>query len=272
MLLTNDDGFDAEGISALRRELLALGARVTVLAPDGNRSGIGRSITLYRPVTVKQVGGESESPILACDGTPVDCVRIGLLSELLSPVDLVVAGINHGSNLGDDATYSGTLGAALEGALLGKGAVGFSQEVIGGGHRLDGGRRHAEFPFAGVAARIALGLLDHPAPEGCALSVNFPVQAERVELRLTRQAARRYSRGFLKPVEGSPQAFHPYGRPSDLVSPYEEAPDTDVAAVDTGCVSVCVVSAHWGHEPRAGSAWITALAERVLGPDAYPRA
>ncbi len=262
VLLTNDDGFDAEGLQALRRELIVRGARVTVLAPDGNRSGIGRSLTLYRPVTVERVGGDDENPVLACDGSPVDCVRIGLLSELVAPVDVVAAGINHGSNLGDDGAYSGTLGAALEGALLGTPAAGFSQEVIGGGHRLDGLRLHAEFPFAGVAAQIALGLADHPAPEGHALSVNFPVRADAVELRLTRPARRSYAPGFLEPIAGGPgTSFHPYGRPTDVVSPYEDDPDTDVAAVDAGCVSVSIVSARWGREPAAAeNGWLESLA------------
>jgi len=264
VLLTNDDGFDAEGLQELRHELIALGARVTVLAPDGNRSGIGRSITLYRPVTVERAGGDDENPVLACDGSPVDCVRIGLLSELAAPVDLVVAGINHGSNLGDDGTYSGTLGAALEGALLGRPAAGFSQEVIGGGHRLDGVRLRAEFPFAGLAARIALGLAERPLPDGHALSVNFPIRSDAVRLQLTRPAVRRFPRGFLEPIDGEGSAFHPYGRPTDIVSPYEEDPSTDVTAVDAGHVAVSVVPAHWGLQPVAVDGdWFEALAGRV---------
>lgn len=265
VLLTNDDGFDAEGLLALRRELVALGVKVSVIAPDGNRSGIGRALTLYRPVRVEQAGGDAGSPVYACDGNPVDCVRIGLLSELLSPVDVVVAGINHGSNLGDDSTYSGTLGAALEGALLGLPAAGFSQEVIGGGHRIDGVRRHAEFPFAAVAARITAALADDPTPPGSALSVNFPVRAGQTELRLTRPARRRYPRGFLAPIAGEPEtAFHPYGRPTDVSSPYEDDPETDVAAVDADCISVSIVSAVWAHEPgEPHRGWLASLAERT---------
>lgn len=267
VLLTNDDGVDAEGLVELRRALLALGADVSVLAPDGNRSGIARALTLYRPVTVADAGSGPDGRVLACDGNPVDCVRIALLSELLPPVCLVASGINHGSNLGDDSTYSGTLGAALEAVLLGVPGVALSQEVLGGGHRLDGGRRNAAFPFVEDAARLLVAVHASPAPEGYALCVNFPVAAPATGWRLTRPARRTYRRGFLAPLEpGERPSFRPYGRPSDLETPYEPEPDTDVAAVDAGAVSVSLVSPVDGRARPTPelAAWLDSLLPALL--------
>ena len=109
VLLTNDDGIEAEGLQTLRRALAALdGVRLAVIAPDGNRSAMARSITTRRPLWVQEVPFADGTVDYATDGTPVDCVRLaslGLVEDFAT--DLVVAGINHGANLGDDITYSG---------------------------------------------------------------------------------------------------------------------------------------------------------------------
>src|SRR5215475_12400726 len=130
VLLTNDDGIEAAGLQALRRALLPLpGIKLAVIAPDGNRSAMARSITTRRPLWVEEVRFEDGTVGYASDGTPVDCVRLanlGLIDRWLP--DLVVAGINHGSNLGDDITYSGTVAAALEGVVLGLPGVAVSQQ------------------------------------------------------------------------------------------------------------------------------------------------
>ena len=122
VLLTNDDGIQAEGLQALRRALLEHvdGIELAVIAPDGNRSAMARSITTRRPLWVQEVDFEDGTVGYACDGTPVDCVRFATLGLIEGfEADLIVAGINHGSNLGDDITYSGTVAAALEGIVLG---------------------------------------------------------------------------------------------------------------------------------------------------------
>src|SRR4030081_3899704 len=149
VLLTNDDGIEAEGIQALRTALLALpGIELAVIAPDGNRSAMARSITTRRPLWVQEVDF-GDGPIgYATDGTPVDCVRLarlGLIEGFMA--ELVVSGINHGANLGDDITYSGTVAAALEGVVLGLPAIAVSQQSgaraldyrFGGGFALGGG-------------------------------------------------------------------------------------------------------------------------------------
>src|SRR6516162_53543 len=121
VLLTNDDGIEAAGLQALRAALLEIDAvELAVIAPDGNRSAMARSITTRRPLWVKEVDFGDGTVGYATDGTPVDCVRLANLGLIEGfQAQLVVSGINHGSNLGDDITYSGTVAAALEAIVLG---------------------------------------------------------------------------------------------------------------------------------------------------------
>src|SRR5215204_7578839 len=130
VLLTNDDGIHADGLQTLRRALVALeDVELAVIAPDENMSATARSITTRRPLWVTEVPFDDGTVGYSCDGTPVDCVRLaslGLVGDF--EPDLVVAGINHGSNLGDDITYSGTVAAALEGIVLGIPAIAISQQ------------------------------------------------------------------------------------------------------------------------------------------------
>src|ERR1700748_3730017 len=130
VLLTNDDGIEAAGLQALRRALLELpGVELAVIAPDGNRSAMARSITTRRPLWVQEVDLGEGTVGYATDGTPVDCVRLAQLGLIAGfEPELVVSGINHGSNLGDDITYSGTVAAALEGIVLGLPGIAVSQQ------------------------------------------------------------------------------------------------------------------------------------------------
>src|SRR3954468_6104580 len=116
-LVSNDDGIEAEGLQALRCVLVRVpDLEVAVIAPDGNRSAFARMITTRRPLWVQEIPFEDGTTGYATDGTPVDCVRLAKLGLIEGfDADLVVSGINHGSNLGDDITYSGTVAAALEG-------------------------------------------------------------------------------------------------------------------------------------------------------------
>ena len=132
VLLTNDDGLDAEGLQTLRRALVALDdIELAVVAPDENQSATARSISIRRPLWVEEVPFEDGTVGYACDGTPVDCVRLAALGLIAGfEPDVVVAGINHGANLGDDITYSGTVAAALEGVVLGIPGIAVSQQSI----------------------------------------------------------------------------------------------------------------------------------------------
>src|SRR5436190_22870568 len=119
VLLTNDDGIQAQGLNALRRALLDVpGIDLSVIAPDSNRSATARSITTREPLWVDEIEFEDGTTGFATDGTPVDCVRFAALGLVGFRPELIVSGINHGSNLGDDITYSGTVAAALEGVVL----------------------------------------------------------------------------------------------------------------------------------------------------------
>ena len=140
ILVTNDDGIHAQGLSALAQALESLG-EVFVVAPDREQSAVGHALTLHRPLRVDQVGERR----YAVNGTPSDCVNLGVLGLLPEPPVLVVSGINHGSNLGDDVTYSGTVSAAMEGTLLGVPSMAVSQaegEVAG----FEAAGRVAELP------------------------------------------------------------------------------------------------------------------------------
>src|SRR3954462_7869443 len=130
VLLTNDDGIWADGLQALRRALLQVpDIELAVIAPDCNRSAMARSITTRRPLWVEEADFGDGTVGYATDGTPVDCVRFAKLGLVEGfEAEVIVAGINHGSNLGDDITYSGTVAAALEGVVLGLPAVAVSQQ------------------------------------------------------------------------------------------------------------------------------------------------
>src|SRR3954447_14869642 len=175
LLLTNDDGIAAEGLHALRRALLELdGIEVHVIVPDSNRSATARSITTRSPLTVEEVELDDGFIAHATDGTPVDCVRFGDLGLVGERPDLIVSGINHGSNLGDDITYSGTVAAALEGIVLGIPAIAISQQGAAQEMGFIPGRT---FEF-GVAAAIGAELVrmvgETPLPAETLLNVNCP--------------------------------------------------------------------------------------------------
>src|ERR1700756_4648526 len=128
ILLTNDDGVYAPGLQALRRELLKLG-KVTVVAPVGEQSAVGHSITLLTPLIVQEVLDENQRPMgWAVEGRPADCVKLALLELLKEPPDLIVSGLNAGSNAGINVLYSGTVAAAIEGAFFRRTSIAVSLE------------------------------------------------------------------------------------------------------------------------------------------------
>jgi 5'-nucleotidase len=236
VLLTNDDGIEADGLQSLRRALVALrDVELAVIAPDGNRSATARSITFGRPLTVVEVPFDDGTHGFACDGTPVDCVRMAALGLIdgFEP-DLVVSGINHGSNLGDDITYSGTVAAALEGVMLGKPALAFSQQSIEGEMDFRLGRDYDFETAAAFAARLVDRLDDVPLPPGTLLNVNVPgrppdgVEVARLGKRIYRDEL------TLIGEEDGRRRFRIYGD-----SPvHHDEPGTDLSAVASGRVAV----------------------------------
>jgi 5'-nucleotidase len=236
VLLTNDDGIGATGLQTLRRALAAIDdVELAVIAPDSNRSATARSITFSRPLWVTEVRFDDGTLGYACDGTPVDCVRLAALGliEGFEP-DLVVAGINHGSNLGDDITYSGTVAAALEGIVLGVPGIAFSQQSLAREMDFRLGERFDFSIGAAFAARLVEQLDDVPLPAGTLLNVNLPA-GEPDGVEVTRLGKRIY-RDELRIVaeEEGRRRFSIYGD-----SPiHDDEPGTDLAAVAAGRVAV----------------------------------
>src|SRR6201988_2213029 len=176
VLLTNDDGIEAQGLQAIRKSLLeAPGVELAVIAPDGNRSAMARSLTTRRPLWVQEVDFDDGTVGYATDGTPVDCVRLANLGLVEGfQAELVVSGINHGSNLGEDITYSGTVAAALEAIVLGLPGIAVSQQSSA--RELDF-RVGTGFDFtvaAAFTANLVAELENAPVPAGALLNPNGP--------------------------------------------------------------------------------------------------
>jgi 5'-nucleotidase len=177
VLITNDDGIQATGLNALRHSLRQMaGIELHVIAPDSNRSATARSITTRSPLWVEEVPFDDGTSGYATDGTPVDCVRFAELGLIGERPELIVSGINHGSNLGDDITYSGTVAAALEGIVLGIPAIAISQQSAA--HEMDF-RLGREFDFsisAAFAAELVRRVAQDPLPADTLLNVNCPAE------------------------------------------------------------------------------------------------
>jgi 5'-nucleotidase len=239
VLLTNDDGIQAQGLQALRRALAQVeDIEVDLIAPDSNRSATARSITTRSPLTVEEVRFDDGTAGYATDGTPVDCVRFADLGLLGECPGLIVSGINHGSNLGDDITYSGTVAAALEGIVLGIPAVAVSQQSEAREMGFRFGRRFDFSVAAALTAAIVRRIAADGLPSGTLLNVNCPA-GEPNGIAVTRLGKRLYD-DELKLVEETDDGrrrYQIYGfEPS-----FEDEPGTDLAAVARGCISLTPV-------------------------------
>lgn len=253
VLLTNDDGIHASGLHALRRALLAVpGVELAVIAPDSNRSATARSITTRRPLWVEEFEFDDGTSGFATDGTPVDCVRFAALGLVEFVPELIVSGINHGANLGDDITYSGTVAAALEGVILGVPAIAVSQQSQK--RELDF-RLGDDFDFgeaAAFTARIVEELEDVPMPKGTLLNVNCPA-GDAKGAAVCRLGKRIYrDRLELQEEDGGRRRYRIYG--DDPSYHHEEG--TDFAAIAEGLISVTPL--HFDLTDQAG---IEALGE-----------
>jgi 5'-nucleotidase len=239
VLLTNDDGIQAEGLHAIRRELRDLeGVEVHVIAPDSNRSATARSITTRSPLWVEEIRFDDGETGYATDGTPVDCVRFADLGLLGSKPDLIVSGINHGANLGDDITYSGTVAAAFEGIVLGIPSLAISQQS---------NRREMDFRFgrsfdfthsSRIGAMLVRRMAGDPLPPGRLINVNCPAGEPR-GIEVARLGKRLYD-DELKLVEedeGGRKRYEIYGfEPS-----FEDEEGTDLVAIARGLVAMTAI-------------------------------
>lgn len=250
VLITNDDGIGAKGLQTLRRTLAAdPNLEISVIAPDSNRSATARSITTRSPLWVEEIEFADGTSGFATDGTPVDCVRfadLGLTGE--EKPDLIVSGINHGANLGDDITYSGTVAAALEGIVLGIPAIAVSQQS--GAREMDF-RLGRQFDFevaAAFSAELVRELAQNPIPDDTLINVNCPA-GEPTGVEVTHLGKRLYN-DELKQVDedadGSRRRFEIYGfEPS-----FEDEPGSDLSAIAQGRISVSTL--HFDLTDRAG--------------------
>jgi 5'-nucleotidase len=221
ILVTNDDGIHATGLSALAEALAELG-EIWVIAPEREQSACGHALTLHRPLRAVRTGERR----FAVNGTPSDCVNLAVLGFLPERPALVVSGINHGGNLGDDVTYSGTVSAAMEATLLGVPAIAVSL--------LDGG----DFAEAGMVARLlAMRVLVEGIARKTLINVNVPPQTPR-GIRLTRLGHRVYSDKIVEHTDPRGRTHYWIGGGAPA---WEELDGTDMGAIHDGFVAVTPV-------------------------------
>ena len=231
ILVTNDDGIYAEGLFALKTALERVGT-VHVVAPDRPRSASGHSITLHKPLRLSRVRLPDGTYGHATNGTPSDCVSLGVFDVVGDKVDIVVSGINWGPNMGWDLTYSGTVSAAMEAAIIGIPAIAVSIASYEEGISFD--------YAADFAAFLAELLLKHELQPDTLLNVNVPNQpASHIQgIEVTRQGRRRYSGRIDKRVDPMGRAYYWLG--GDVASDELEE-GTDVKAIADDKVSVTPV-------------------------------
>ena len=223
ILLSNHDGYLARGLRVLAASLGEF-AEVTIVAPDRNRSGASNSLTLDSPLRVEQI----EPRVYAVNGTPTDCVHVAITGLLDTEPDMVISGINHGANLGDDVLYSGTVAAAMEGRFLGLPAIAVSLVEA----------QQGNFAVAaGVTSGLIRAMLDDPLPRDTILNVNVPdLPAAKLGLPVATRL------GFRHKSEPVIKAEDPKGLPIFWVGPAGEGqdagPGTDFDAIRRGRVSV----------------------------------
>ncbi|MDD3528966.1 MAG: 5'/3'-nucleotidase SurE [Gallionellaceae bacterium] len=236
ILLSNDDGYFAPGLAALAVALGEHGHRVTVVAPERDRSGASNSLTLDRPLMVRQ----TPSGFYYVNGTPTDCVHLAVTGLLPELPDMVISGINHGANMGDDTVYSGTVAAATEGFLLGIPSLAVSL--------VNGGQDHFD-----TAARVAVDLVARcmaaPLGQPALLNVNVPDVPYSVldGIEVTRLGRRHKAQDTVKTVNPRNQTMYWVGAAG---AAQDAGPGTDFNAVTRNRVSVTPLQLDLTHYPQ----------------------
>lgn len=229
ILVTNDDGIFAKGIRTLVEQMTELG-EVWVIAPDSPQSGMGHAVTIRDILRVDEVDYDVAGVrAFACTGTPVDCVKLAIYRVMGRKPDLLVSGINHGANSSINVIYSGTMSAAVEGAIEGVPSIGFSLLDLSATADFNASR-----PFVSALARR---VLEHGLPKGTCLNVNIPklpLEALR-GIKICRQANGYWSDAFDKRVD--PGGGEYYWMSGKFVNP-DKGEDTDEWALENGYVSV----------------------------------
>lgn len=245
ILLTNDDGIYAPGLTVLERIAARLSDDIWICAPHEEQSGAGHSLTLTRPVRLKQ----HDARRFSVTGTPTDAVTMALKKILPAPPDLILSGVNRGANLGDDVTYSGTVSAALEGALAGVRAIALSQvydkEGMGDAVPFEAAEHWGE--------AVVRPLIDLPFAERTLVNVNFPpLTADAVKgIRVVRQGFHDYARGSV--VEGRDPRGFPYFWFGLHGIEHTPGHQSDLEAIADGFVSVTPLQLDMTHEASLAS-------------------
>jgi 5'-nucleotidase len=241
VLISNDDGIHALGIRTLV-ERLSLDYEVYVIAPDRERSATGHALTLHKPLRVDEINmGENVAKAYSVTGTPSDCIKIGLNAILESRPDVVVSGINHGPNLGADVLYSGTVSAALEGALNGLPSIAVSL--------LNGYDKNADFrPGADFIAGFIPQAVASNLPPRTIFNVNIPAVpiTDMTGIKMTSLGVRMYTDTYEKRVDPRNQVY--YWLAGEILDDTEEADDSDVVAMRNNMISITPVTfdmTHW---------------------------
>lgn len=243
IMITNDDGIHAPGLAVLEEMARQFSNDIWICAPSEEQSGAGHSLTLNKPVRLQKHGERR----FAVTGTPTDSVTLGLRRVLDAAPDVILSGVNHGANLGDDITYSGTVSAAIEGALAGIRSIAFSQVYSRDWHG-----KQAFDTARQWGAKVLAPLLDTPLPSRTLINVNFPARAPKdvKGIRAVRQGFHDYSRGNV--VEGRDprgQTYYWFG-----LDPIEHTLDhgTDLEAIDEGYVAVTPLHLDLTHHASLG--------------------
>jgi len=230
ILLTNDDGIYAPGLRALRKELMSLG-EVVVCAPATEQSAAGHSVTLMAPLIVQEVMDDQKQFLgWAVEGKPADCVKLALVELLPEPPDLIVSGLNAGANAGINVLYSGTVGAAIEGAFFRRTAIAVSQQY--------GKPKAVDFAAgAALARRVIDRILETEPDTGTLFNVNLPRQelGPPKGLRVLPQNVAVYQESFVRNVDPRGRTYYWLG--ADYGCP-DPTPDTDEKALAEGYVTL----------------------------------
>lgn len=228
ILVTNDDGFQAQGIQALASIMRRLGDTI-IVAPDSARSGAACSITPTRPVSVRKI----EDGIYACSGTPVDCVKIALEKILPCKPDLVVSGINHGDNASISLHYSGTVGAVLEACMKGIPAIAYSLRTC---------KKQCDFsPYTKVVEEWTEKVLRNGLPTDTCLNINFPETDHLEGAQICRMARGLWHTEWLD-AGTDPDGKNIYTLTGTFTNLEPEADDTDYWAIDHNMAAITPIS------------------------------
>ena len=224
VLITNDDGVHAPGLAALMKRVAQV-AEVVVVAPDRERSAVSHALTLHHPLRAARIGEH----VYSVEGTPTDCVNLGIHSLLSFRPDLIISGVNRGANICDDVTYSGTVAAALEATLMGIPAIAVSLVTQGAGENFDAA--------AAIAAKLAVTVHDRGLPADTFLNVNVPdLPAERLLAPLiTSQGKRSYEGTIVDKVDPRGRNYYWIGTSDQS---FRDIPGSDYHAVSRGHVSI----------------------------------